>query len=149
MAEEKTKEEKPKPQPPSKRRRCCKCLFWTFSILVAIAAILAGVLWRLVSLSHTEIPVEVVESIGDDGIQLFFQHDRDGDGYLSLTEYETLYLLLKGHGTNVRGLDIPSITNEPEHGKTNKMTCAPIKDSDQLGHPHSLIRVFYVCLKKP
>lgn len=101
MAEEKTKEEKPKPQPPSKRRRCCKCLFWTFSILVAIAAILAGVLWRLVSLSHTEIPVEVVESIGDDGIQLFFQHDRDGDGYLSLTEYETLYLLLKGHGTNI------------------------------------------------
>ena len=33
--------------------------------------------------------------------------------------------------------------------KTNKMTCPPSKDSDQPGHPPSLIRVFVVCLKKP
>ena len=32
--------------------------------------------------------------------------------------------------------------------KTNKMACAPSKDSDQLGHPPSLIRVFAVRLKK-
>ena len=31
------------------------------------------------------------------------------------------------------------LQNEPEHYKTNKMTCAPNKDSDQLGHPLSLI----------
>ena len=31
---------------------------------------------------------------------------------------------------------------EPPHDKTNKMACAPSEDSDQPGHPPSLIRVF-------
>ena len=30
----------------------------------------------------------------------------------------------------------------PAHDKTNKMACAPSKDSDLPGHPPSLIRVF-------
>ena len=33
---------------------------------------------------------------------------------------------------------------EPPHDKTNKMACAPSEDSDQPGHPPSLIRVFTV-----
>ena len=33
-------------------------------------------------------------------------------------------------------------TYQPAHDKTNKMACAPSKDSDQPGHPPSLIRVF-------
>ena len=33
---------------------------------------------------------------------------------------------------------------EPPHNKTNKMTFVPSKDSDQPGHPPSLIRVFAV-----
>ena len=33
---------------------------------------------------------------------------------------------------------------EPPHNKTNKMACAPSEDSDQPGHPPSLIRVFAV-----
>ena len=37
---------------------------------------------------------------------------------------------------------------EPLHDKTNKMTCAPSKDSDQPGHAPSLIKVFAVCMKK-
>ena len=37
--------------------------------------------------------------------------------------------------------------NQPPHDKTNKMTCVPSKDSDQPGHPPSLIRVFVVCMK--
>ena len=37
---------------------------------------------------------------------------------------------------------------EPVHDKTNKMTCVPSEDSDQPGHPHSLIGVFAVCMKK-
>ena len=37
---------------------------------------------------------------------------------------------------------------EPPHDKTNKMACAPNKDSDQPGHPPSLIRVFAVRMKK-
>ena len=37
--------------------------------------------------------------------------------------------------------------NEPPHDKTNKMACAPSADSDQPGHPPSLIRVFAVRMK--
>ena len=37
---------------------------------------------------------------------------------------------------------------EPPHDKTNKMACAPSEDSDQPGHPPSLIRVFAVRMKK-
>ena len=37
---------------------------------------------------------------------------------------------------------------KPVHYKTDKMACAPSEDSDQPGHPPSLIRVFAVCLKK-
>ena len=33
---------------------------------------------------------------------------------------------------------------EPPHDKTNKITCAPSEDSDEPGHPPSLIRVFTV-----
>ena len=39
-------------------------------------------------------------------------------------------------------------TNEPQHDKSNKMTCAPSQDTDQTGHPFSLIRVFTVRMKK-
>ena len=38
--------------------------------------------------------------------------------------------------------------NEPPHDKTNNMPCAPSADSDQPGHPPSLIRVFAVRMKK-
>ena len=37
---------------------------------------------------------------------------------------------------------------EPSHDKTNKVTCAPSEDSDQPGHPPSVIRVFAVRMKK-
>ena len=35
---------------------------------------------------------------------------------------------------------------EPAHDKTTKIACWLSEDSDQLGHPPSLIRVFAVCL---
>ena len=38
--------------------------------------------------------------------------------------------------------------SEPPHDKTNKMACVPSDDSDQPGHPPSLIRVFAVCMQK-
>ena len=40
-------------------------------------------------------------------------------------------------------------TYEPPHNKTNKMTCASSKDSDQPGHLPSLIRVLTVRMEKP
>ena len=39
-------------------------------------------------------------------------------------------------------------TCEPPHDKSNKMACAPSEDSDQPGHPPSLIRVLAVRMKK-
>ena len=39
-------------------------------------------------------------------------------------------------------------TYEPPRDKTNKMACAPSEDSEQPGHPPSLIRVFAVRIKK-
>ena len=41
-----------------------------------------------------------------------------------------------------------STSNEQQHDKTNKMTYVPSEDSDEPGHPPSLIRVFAVRLKK-
>ena len=38
--------------------------------------------------------------------------------------------------------------NELAHDKTNKKACAPSEDSDQPGHPPSLIRVLAVRMKK-
>ena len=38
--------------------------------------------------------------------------------------------------------------NEPQHDNTNKMTCAPSKDSDQPGRPPRLISVFAVRMRK-
>ena len=37
---------------------------------------------------------------------------------------------------------------ESRHDKTNKLACAPSENSDQPGHPHSLIRIFTVRMEK-
>ena len=37
-----------------------------------------------------------------------------------------------------------SISFQPQHDKPKNMTCAPSENSDQTGHPPSLIRVFAV-----
>ena len=41
-----------------------------------------------------------------------------------------------------------SFINEPPLDKTNKMICAPNEDTDQPGHPPSLIGVFAIRMKK-
>ena len=41
-----------------------------------------------------------------------------------------------------------STTNEPQHDKTNKITCAPSEDPAQPGFSPSLIRVFAVRMRK-
>ena len=42
-----------------------------------------------------------------------------------------------GIGLPVGSTLVASPTSEPQHYKTNKMTCAPSEDSDQPGHPQS------------
>ena len=49
-----------------------------------------------------------------------------------------------GGGVSVMKLDHHYSTFELTHDKTNKLTCAPSEDSNQPGHPPSLIRVFAV-----
>ena len=48
----------------------------------------------------------------------------------------------------VKIMKIRTPKNEPHRDKTNKMACAPNEDSDQPGHPPSLIRVFAVRMWK-
>ena len=45
-------------------------------------------------------------------------------------------------------LILPLMSYELPRGKSNKVACAPSEDSDQPGHPPSLIRVFAVRMKK-
>ena len=49
---------------------------------------------------------------------------------------------------SLRHQAIISSIYEPPHDKTNGIACAPSEDSDQSGHPPSLIRVFAVRMKK-
>ena len=56
-------------------------------------------------------------------------------------------MILSSFELNYQTLKLYKI--EPQHDKIRKMICAPSKDSDQPGHPPSLIRVFAVRMKKP
>lgn len=68
---------------------CCKILFWVFSVIVAIAAIFAGVLYY--NYSNPDELEEVAFHLGDEGVQIFKAFDRNEDGYLSAQEFEPLY----------------------------------------------------------
>ena len=46
---------------------------------------------------------------------------------------------------SLKGRIAARIADELPRDKTNKMIYAPSEDSDQPGHPPSLIRVFAVC----
>ena len=59
---------------------------------------------------------------------------------LSITTLNSAIIKLTKH-SNI-------ILYEPPHDKTNEMACAPSEDSDQPGHPPSLIRVFADGMKK-
>ena len=56
--------------------------------------------------------------------------------------FDFLCLLYKAN--NRIEILISTRTFEPPHDKTNKMACAPSENSNQPGHPPSLIRVFAV-----
>ena len=73
------------------------------------------------------------------GSQAFQEFKRDA---AEVGNFDLVLSCLKHHQRNHK------IPNELPHDKTNKMACVPSKDSDQPGHPPSLIRVFPVCMKK-
>ena len=66
------------------------------------------------------------------------------DSFVNAIELNSV-LLLEEKISEVSSL---GTVNEPPHGKTNKMACAPSEDSGQPQHPASLIRVFAVRMKK-
>ena len=78
---------------------------------------------------------------------------------LSQSEGQILIDIMNDHGLeqmvhfptrekmSIKGNEILPIF-EPPHDKTNKMECVPSEDSDQPGHPPSLIRVFAIRMKK-
>ena len=62
----------------------------------------------------------------------------------ALKESSTKSSLLSGRKCAFKVLHAVNIIIEPLHDKTNNMGSAPSEDSDQPGHPYSLIRVFAV-----
>ena len=52
------------------------------------------------------------------------------------------------HSANWQGGNSPFVIYEPPPDKTYEMACESSEDSDQPGHPPSLMRVFAVRLKK-
>lgn len=83
-----------------KRMSCCKCMFWTFSVLSGIIACLIGGIYY--AYKANEIPEEIAMALGDAGIQVFKAFDRDDDGYISVSEFEPMYHYLVNGGQNVR-----------------------------------------------
>ena len=57
-------------------------------------------------------------------------------------------MLLLLEVSSVCSVVIITLSFEPRHDKTQQSECVPSEDSDQPGHPPSLIRVFAVHMKK-
>ena len=69
-----------------------------------------------------------------------FIRPKNPEGRFSRYEAQMINIESAGTGQHKR-------SNEPQREKTNEMICMPTKDSDQPGHPLSLIGVFTVRLK--
>ncbi|KAH3846067.1 hypothetical protein DPMN_088361, partial [Dreissena polymorpha] len=70
--------------------KTCRCLFWIGSLCTCLLAVIVGII--LHKAYRPDVPAYLLESIGEEGVQVFMAFDRDGDGYLSMDEYEELYL---------------------------------------------------------
>ena len=80
--------------------------------------------------------------------------DKTSYTYFTLNYYSAADLILSEsliritRATTDCDKSIRCASIEPPHDKTNKTACAPSEDSDQPGHPPSLIRVFAVRMVK-
>ena len=70
------------------------------------------------------------------------------DEHKKLCVYEEIGKISLNYHQISTNLFLWQIANEPPHDKTKKMTCTPSENSDQPGHPPSLIRVFAVNIKE-
>jgi hypothetical protein len=85
----------------AKKMSYCKCIFWTFSVLVGILACLIGSVY--IYMRRSEIPEEIAINLGDSGVQTFRAFYRNDDGYISIQEFEPMYHhLVNGGHANVR-----------------------------------------------
>ena len=76
-------------------------------------------------------------------------HSQPSVWLLHITVRDRISRLTATSGNNWKDRCMHENKNELPRDKTNKMICAPSEDSDQPGHPPSLIRVFAVRMKKP
>ena len=83
-----------------------------------------------------------------ENLQVEETSEKTGEVVCQPTQDQEGEHLCRGYAVALTVLQIIIFTNEPPHDKTNKMVCAPSEDSDQPGHPPSLIRVFAVRIKK-
>ena len=86
---------------PRARRRCSTKKIVFLSILVALFAI--GIAVYLQQAAHKKILEEImIMNLGPEAYSTFSSYDRDGDGYLSLAEFEPLVAKLGGEENLVR-----------------------------------------------
>ena len=77
--------------------------------------------------------------------QIFLSENLRSLGYLIMRQIKDIPWVCYGLFDLTRNVDVIYMVrynkNELVHNKTNEMTCIPSKDSDQPGHPPSLIRL--------
>ncbi|KAL3872735.1 hypothetical protein ACJMK2_035939 [Sinanodonta woodiana] len=99
-----------------KTRSCFRiCMFWTVSTIVGLIAVGAGFFYYNLR-DPFYVSNEIYESIGQNGVQLFFQHDRNMDGYLSIDEFESVIHRFISSGGNITvdsiGYELPIETED-------------------------------------
>lgn len=107
-----------------KKSKCCKCMFWTVSILVGLASCFVGFVYYMTK--DVSIPFDIAEQLGPDGVQVFLAYDRNRDGYLSPLEFEPLFhrFAVRGQPGSPNGED-SLVSYEPEYD-------IPIEEDDEV-----------------
>ncbi|KAL5008485.1 hypothetical protein ScPMuIL_014066 [Solemya velum] len=88
--------------------RIGKWIFWISAVLVGLAAVICGYYISVARRIHyrmdiDSIPEAVLDQIGVNGAMMFLMFDQDGDGYISIEEFQPLLQSLTGSTSNVSG----------------------------------------------
>lgn len=93
-----TASQKVEPHKPTVIIEIPRWLFFSTSVLVGFISVMIGSYVAYVKMIPREPNTDILHNVGIEGVQLFELHDRDGDGYLSIEEFEPfIYRLLESN----------------------------------------------------